>query len=179
MKHSYTIKRISLFLLGTLGLLLIDQWTKLLAVTFLKNQEPFIIIPGVFQLRYLENRGAAFGMLQGQQWFFIIMAAIVLIFVSYYYFKIPWEKKYHYLRIIGIFICSGAVGNVIDRLTRNYVIDFFYFELIDFPIFNVADIYISVGTAVLAAMILLYYKEEDLECFFTSKEKKLKTKHKT
>ncbi|MGN0334732.1 MAG: signal peptidase II [Lachnospiraceae bacterium] len=172
MKQSFTMKRLFTFLAGMFGLILFDQWTKLLAVTHLKDQEPFVIIKGVFQLRYLENRGAAFGMLQGQQWFFIIMALVVLIFVSVFYFKLPWEKKYHCLRAIGLLICSGAVGNVIDRLLRNYVVDFFYFELIDFAIFNVADVYITVGTAVLAILILFYYKEEDLSCFFPGKKEK-------
>ena len=66
------------------------------------------------------------------------------------------------LRICSILLIAGAVGNLIDRVRLNYVIDFFYFKLIDFPIFNVADIYVSVGTAVLIILILFYYKEEEL-----------------
>ena len=66
------------------------------------------------------------------------------------------------LRIIAVFILAGAWGNMIDRLRLSYVVDFFYFSLINFPIFNVADIYVSVGTAVLAVLILFVYRDEDL-----------------
>ena len=65
-----------------------------------------------------------------------------------------------------IFITCGAIGNMIDRIRLNYVIDFLYFELIDFPIFNVADIYVSVATFVLVILLLFYYKDEELDEFF-------------
>ena len=122
-----------------------DQWTKMLAVAFLKGKDPFVIWNGVFELHYLENRGAAFGMMQGQRTFFLIMGIVV------------WP-----IRLIAVFILAGAWGNMLDRMRLFYVVDFFYFKLIDFPIFNVADIYVSVGTAVLIILILFYYKEEEL-----------------
>ncbi len=166
------LKRIGFAILSFIILIVFDQWTKYLAVEHLMNKEPFIIIDGVFQLRYLENRGAAFGMMQGQQTFFLITGIIAVIVLAYVYFKLPWEKRFLPLRAVAMFIAGGAVGNMIDRVALGYVVDFFYFELIDFPIFNVADIYVTCATIVLALLILFYYKEEELDCLFPKKKEK-------
>ena len=171
MKFDFTWKRAMIALISFVILIIIDQWTKALAVEHLMNQKPLVLIPGVFQLHYLENRGAAFGMLQGQRFFFVVIAILVLAAITYIYFKLPWQKHFHYLRAVGIFVAAGAVGNLIDRVSLGYVVDFFYFELINFPIFNVADIYVTCATFVLAFLILFYYKEEELECLFPKKEK--------
>ena len=171
MKFNFTLKRAMIALISFVILIIIDQWTKALAVEHLMNQKPLVLIPGVFQLHYLENRGAAFGMLQGQRFFFVVIAILVLAAITYIYFKLPWQKHFHYLRAVGIFVAAGAVGNLIDRVSLGYVVDFFYFELINFPIFNVADIYVTCATFVLAFLILFYYKEEELECLFPKKEK--------
>ena len=171
MKFNFTWKRAMIALISFVILIIFDQWTKALAVEHLMNQKPFVLIPGVFQLHYLENRGAAFGMLQGQRLFFVVIAILVLAAINYIYFKLPWQKHFHYLRAVGIFVAAGAVGNLIDRVSLGYVVDFFYFELINFPIFNVADIYVTCATFVLAFLILFYYKEEELECLFPKKEK--------
>lgn len=151
----------------------LDQWTKALAVNGLKNQPSIDIIPGVFQLHYLENRGAAFGMMQGQKWTFVVLTILILGGIVYLYNRIPVEKRYHPLRLIGIALCAGAIGNLIDRLAYGYVVDFFYFEWIDFPIFNVADCYVTVSAFVLVLLFLFYYKDEDLE--FISFRRKKKT----
>ena len=172
MKENFNIKRAGIAVISFVLLVLLDQWTKSLAVKHLMNQEPFVLIPNVFQLRYLENRGAAFGMMQGQKPFFVIIAAVAILFICYAYFKMPWTKRYHPLRVIGLMIGAGAVGNLIDRLFLSYVVDFFYFELIDFPIFNVADIYVTVATFVLAALIIFYYKEDELDSLFSLKKEK-------
>lgn len=78
----------------------------------------------------------------------------------------PHERHFIPLRICLLLIASGAIGNMIDRIRLNYVIDFFYFELIDFPIFNVADIYVTLSAGLLIVLILFYYKEDDLEMLF-------------
>ena len=172
MKTNFHWKRVGFALISFILLILFDQWTKSLAVANLMNQEPFVIMKDVFQLRYLENRGAAFGMMQGQQTFFVISALIAVIVITYVYFKLPWEKRFHPLRAVVLFIASGAVGNLIDRLVLGYVVDFFYFELIDFPIFNVADIYVTCATVILALLILFYYKEDEFDCLFPKKKEK-------
>lgn len=156
----------------TILLIALDQWTKVLAVAGLKDQEPFVIWDGVFELRYLENRGAAFGMMQGQRTFFLIIGLFVFAAVIYLFMHMSKEKMFWPIRLIAICILAGAWGNMIDRMRLSYVVDFFYFKLIDFPIFNVADIYVSVGTAVLAVLILFYYKDEDLERMLPKKERK-------
>lgn len=172
MKEKFCLKRVVFAFISFFVLIIFDQWTKSLAVTHLMNQEPFIIIKKVFQLRYLENRGAAFGMMQGQQTFFLITGIIAVLALAYVYFKLPWNKRFVPLRAVALFIASGAVGNMIDRVFLGYVVDFFYFELIDFPIFNVADIYVTCATVVLAILILFYYKEEELDCLFPKKKEK-------
>ena len=172
MKTNFHWKRAGFALISFILLILFDQWTKSLAVANLMNQEPFVIVKDVFQLRYLENRGAAFGMMQGQQTFFVISALIAVVVITYVYFKLPWEKRFHPLRAVVLFIAAGAVGNLIDRLILGYVVDFFYFELIDFPIFNVADIYVTCATIILALLILFYYKEDELDCLFPKKKEK-------
>ena len=150
--------------------LILDQWSKHLAVLNLKGQEPFTIIEGVFKLQYLENRGAAFGLLQDQRLYFYFSMMLITVFVIWFYLKVPMTKKYLPLRICAVFILSGGLGNFIDRVRLNYVVDFFYFELIDFPIFNVADIYVTVTMFVLLYLIFFYYKEEDLDGIFSRRK---------
>lgn len=146
-------------------LVFIDQYTKVLALTHLKDHDPFVIWNGVFELSYLENRGAGFGIFQNQQVFFIIMTLIVLVAIVFVYMRTPNTKRYLPLRIIAVFLTAGAIGNMIDRVSRGYVVDFFYFSLIDFPIFNVADIYITVTFFFLAVLLLFYYKDNELEIY--------------
>ena len=153
-------------LIGAVILVIFDQFTKHLAILHLKDQEPYILIENVFQLEYLENRGAAFGLFQNQRMFLYISTAVITVAVIWFYLKVPMERKFLPLRLCAIAVIAGAYGNCIDRVRLNYVVDFFYFKLIDFPIFNVADIYVTVSAAVLAVLILLYYKEEDLERIF-------------
>jgi len=141
-----TLKKAVIGMILSVVLIVIDQMTKLMAIHGLMNQQPFVILDGILELHYLENRGAAFGILQGKKAFFIIFTILVLAFIAYIYLKrIPDEKKFRLLDGICILFFAGAVGNFIDRVFRNYVVDFFYFKLIDFPIFNVADIAICVG----------------------------------
>ena len=139
--------------IGCVLLILLDQVTKLLALQNLKGQNPVTLIPDVFQLLYVENRGAAFGILQNRQWVFLIITVIVLAALVWALPKIPQERHFLPLTLCLCFIGAGAVGNMIDRIFRGYVVDFFYFKLIDFPVFNVADICVTVGMA----LFLIYF----------------------
>lgn len=150
---------------GVLALIGLDQWTKSLAVSHLMGKDPYVIWPGVFELQYLENRGAAFGMLQGRQGFFFVIGIIVLAAALYFFYRLPYRKKYLPLGLCVAAIAAGAIGNMIDRLSQGYVVDFFYFCLINFPIFNVADCYVTVGAAALAVLVMFYYKDEDFSVF--------------
>lgn len=140
----------------------LDQYTKALAVKHLADG-PIPLIEGVFELKYLENRGAAFGMLQNQQTFFLIVTIITLILMTILYIRMPHTKRFLPLRICLVSIVAGAIGNMIDRVTLKYVIDFFYFKLIDFPIFNVADIFATCASILLILLLFVYYKEEDID----------------
>ncbi len=153
--------------LGALAVALlvaIDQWTKQLAQQHLMNG-PYVIWDGVFELRYSINKGAAFGILQNQRIFFIVTTCLVLGAILYCYHKIPATKKNIPLLVLCVTITAGALGNFIDRLYLEYVIDFLYFKLINFPIFNVADCYITVSCFVFMFLMFFFYKEEDLDFF--------------
>jgi len=153
-------------------LVLLDQWTKQLSIRYLKDQPAIPLIEGVLELQYLENRGAAFGMMQGQQVFFAIITVVLLAMIGFYYTRIPEGKRYIAMRCIMIAVISGAVGNFIDRCRFDYVVDMIYFKLIDFPIFNVADCYVTCSVFIFAALILWYYKEEELDFLFHPFQKK-------
>ncbi len=157
-----------IYTIGIIAVLLgvaLDQYTKYLAILHLQ-ENPISIIEGVFELRYLENRGAAFGLLQNQQLFFLVVGCITLLFIMYLYIRMPHTRRFVLLRVCMISITAGAIGNMIDRIRFQYVVDFLYFELIDFPIFNVADIFATVATFGLVILLLFYYKEEDIDLLF-------------
>ena len=138
-----------------------DQFTKTLAVDHLKGQDPFILFKNVFQFEYLENHGAAFGILQNKQIFFFIIVLIISVFIIWFYLHVPMTKKLLPLRICAVFIFSGAIGNFIDRLKLGYVVDFFYFKLIDFPVFNLADVYVVVSGILLILFVCTKYRDDD------------------
>lgn len=160
-----------LFLVSTAVLVAFDQWTKNLAVEHLKGQEDISLIPGVLCLHYLENRGAAFGIFQDQRTFLLILTAIILICVCYVLWRIPSDKKYNLLKLLCIMITAGGIGNLIDRVRLNHVVDFIYFSLIDFPVFNVADIYVTTSMFLLLILVLCYYKDEDFQFLKWKREK--------
>ena len=143
----------------------LDQWTKLLAVEHLKNQADIPLIPNVLSLHYLENRGAAFGIFQNQKVFLVLLTSAILLGVCYILWKLPEGKRFLPMKILCFLITAGGIGNLIDRLRLNYVVDFIYFSLIDFPVFNVADIYVTVSMVLLFVLVLFYYKDEEFKFF--------------
>ena len=143
----------AVFLLAAALLTVLDQVTKILAEKTLPGS-PRVLIPGVFELRYLENRGAAFGILQNQRWFFLILTAVFLAAILLIWGRTPPSRKYLPLRILTCAVTAGAAGNLIDRALLSYVRDFLYFSLIDFPIFNVADIYVTVSALALFVLVV-------------------------
>lgn len=167
-------KRLPTFLLfgiSTAVLVVFDQWTKHLAVEHLKGQEDIPLIPGALCLHYLENRGAAFGIFQDQRAFLLILTGLILICVCYVLWRLPSDKKYNLLKLLCIMITAGGIGNLIDRVRLNYVVDFIYFSLIDFPVFNVADIYVTASMFLLLVLVLFYYKDEDFQFLKWKREK--------
>ena len=171
MDRKKTLLVIDVFLMVLL--VVADQTTKYLAVLKLKGKQPWIVLDGVFELHYLENRGAAFGMLQNQKLLFIFIAIVILTVIVYVLIKTPYQKKYVKLNLSLVFIASGAIGNLLDRVRYDYVVDFLYFSLINFPIFNVADIYVTLSAIYLVILLLFVYKEADLE-YLTFRTKKFR-----
>ena len=145
-----------LFLI-TILIIILDQVSKYAATKYLKGNNPYIIIKNFFQLYYVENSGAAFGILQNRKIFFVIMTSIVI--VSIILFLV--ENSYNLNRLMEIslvMLLGGAIGNLIDRIRLSYVIDFISIKFgkgYDFPVFNIADMFIVVGTFLIMIMILL------------------------
>lgn len=144
-----------IFILPVL-IVLIDQVSKFAAIKYLKNQNPIVIIKDYFELHYVENYGAAFGILQQMRVLFIVITSIVLLFVIVYLFK-----NHQNLTVIAklsiALLLGGAIGNLIDRIRLGYVVDFLRVNLIrsyDFPVFNVADMAIVVSTIFIVYIVL-------------------------
>lgn len=139
----------------------LDQWTKWF---FFVNQSQFShfeVIKDFFYFTYVENRGAAFGMMQNFRWGFLIITPVVLVFLIIYFIK----NRNTLLRSALTFFIAGAVGNFIDRLFRGFVVDFldFYPFGYDFPVFNAADIFVNIGAALLIIYLIFIYKEPEKE----------------
>ncbi|MCR5772338.1 MAG: signal peptidase II [Butyrivibrio sp.] len=176
MKH-ITRKKVLFFVADILAFIVLvafDQFTKMQAVLRLKDKASFSLIRNVLELQYLENKGAAFGMLQNQKAFFILIAILIMIIIVYVLVLVPDDKKYNVLHVLLVMVGSGACGNMIDRFRTNYVVDFIYFKLINFPIFNVADIYVTVSTFILLFLFLFYYKENDFAFLSFKQQKKFR-----
>ncbi|MCI8866841.1 MAG: signal peptidase II [Anaerotignum sp.] len=141
-------------------LILLDQGTKLLALEWLKPIENAVAVPGLLDLTFVENRGVAFGMFSGQRWLILALTGAIVGVLVYYYKKLPAEKEYRWVRCALVMIVSGAVGNIIDRIFRGYVVDFFDFAFMDWYVFNVADIYVVLGVIWLIFLMLFVIKDE-------------------
>ena len=150
-----------------------DRILKYYAINKLKDHPNKAIINGILEFRYLENSGAAFGLLKGQKSFFILVAVIILLAIVYAIIKMPSKKHFYGAHITLAFIAGGAIGNLIDRIMYGYVVDYIYFSVIRFPIFNLADAFVSVFTLLLLLLILFFYSEDDFN-FLKFKEKKLR-----
>lgn len=164
------IKHLILFII----LIGIDQGSKLWVRMVLANRDPIIIIPKVLNLQYQTNTGAAWSIMSGKGDFLKIFTIIILAVILYLYFKIPEGRRYNALKLLAVFIVAGAVGNLIDRFYLGYVVDFIYFEIINFPLFNFADSCLTVSSVLLFLFALFYYKDAD----FAFIDQAFKRKHK-
>lgn len=138
----------------------IDQITKWLAVQYLTKVETVPIIKDILHLTYLENEGAAFGILKNNRWVFLVISTVAIIGLIIYLVKYPPKNKW---LIFGLsFIVGGGIGNMIDRLLLGYVVDFIDFRVINFAIFNGADSFVCIG-AVLVLIYVFFFSEEKKE----------------
>ena len=147
------------YILFIIGGIVVDQLTKYLAVTFLSPVTTVPVIPHVFHLTYVENTGAAFSIFAGKQIFLILLTLIFIIVLIYFFVIMPKTKRYFDVNLALSMIISGAVGNLIDRIRLNYVIDFFDVRLIGFAIFNIADIFVVVGCIL---MVIAIFRNKEL-----------------
>lgn len=139
-----------------IGLIILDQVTKFWIVKNLELGEMKSFLSPIFSLTYVRNYGAAFSMLQNQQWFFTLVTITVIGTAIFYLIK---HIKGSWLLVIGLsLVISGGLGNFIDRLRLGYVVDMVHLDFVDFAIFNVADSYLTVGVAILA---LALWKDEE------------------
>lgn len=153
------------------ALLALDQMSKHLVIVHLKNSPAIPLIDGVLELKYLENRGSAFGILQNQKFFILFVGVVFMAVILFFLFKLPPDKKFRIVHVFLSAVIAGGLGNMIDRFRFDFVVDFISFVLINFPIFNVADCYIVVSTIGLFILFMFVYKEKDLE-FLSFKQRR-------
>ena len=149
------------FSVVTIILVVLDQLSKYITLEYLKPIGKYEVIKGIFDLTYVENRGAAFGILQNQRWVFIALTVLITIAIIVYKFKSKPQSKL--LNTSLCLIVSGAVGNLIDRVFRGYVVDMLEVTFISYPVFNVADCFVVIGAVLLSVYIMFVYKEPEKE----------------
>lgn len=158
----YVRALISIFLL-----ICLDQYAKYMVVQKLAMYDYKPIIGDVFGLYYLENKGMAWGLFQNRQVVFLIFTIIILVAMGYLFVRLSKDNRFLPLRVCMVFLTSGAIGNMIDRifhgdvLFQGSVVDFLYIKAIHFPVFNVADMYVTISVAVMLILLLFHYKEQD------------------
>lgn len=148
-----------LAILSVLAMIALDQLVKYWTITVVKPVITIPVIQNVFHFTYVENRGAAFSILQGRKLFFVLITAVVLLMILYAF------QKGLIVRAIGkwalLMVAGGAIGNLIDRILRGFVVDVFDFCLIHFPVFNVADIFVVCGGFLFAFYILFQHPSSE------------------
>lgn len=171
--------------IGVLGLVILDQLSKAIAVTNLKNSDSVTVIKGLFALTYVENKGAAWGVLSGRMSILVIITIILIPLFVFCMHKINKNKKLlnssklkgvSLLHFDMILLLSGAIGNFIDRIIKGYVVDFFQFTFIDFPVFNVADCYITIGAVLFIIVYMFLLKDEDISLLIKGEKAVLEEK---
>ena len=148
----------------------LDQITKYVAESNLYMKNDIDIIKNVLTLTYLRNNGSAFGMFSGKINAFLVLTVIIVAVITYIVIRMPVTKRYLPMYIVCTMLVSGAIGNFIDRVRFGYVRDFIYFKLINFPVFNVADCYVTISVAIFIVLILFVYKENEFD-FLSFKKK--------
>ena len=145
-----------LYIIISIILVIIDQITKLATVKYLMPVKSLTLIDGILSLTYVENRGAAFGVMQNARWFFIIFTLAVIV-AAFIYTFVSKQRDKTFLISVAL-ICSGGMGNLIDRIFRGYVVDMIEVTFINYPVFNFADICVVCG-AILLCIYVLFSKD--------------------
>lgn len=138
-------------------IVLIDQVSKYLTQAYVDLGQQIEWIPGLLSVTHIHNTGAAWSILEGQMWFFYIVTVIVVVMIIYYMQQMKDEPL---LKTGLAFILGGALGNFIDRLLHQYVIDMIQLDFIDFPIFNLADTALTIGVILLFIQYIFLDRQE-------------------
>lgn len=138
-------------------IVLIDQVSKYLTQAYVDLGQQIEWIPGLLSVTHIHNTGAAWSILEGQMWFFYIITVIVAVMIIYYMQQMKDEPL---LKTGLAFILGGALGNFIDRLMHQYVIDMIQLDFIDFPIFNLADTALTIGVILLFIQYIFLDRQE-------------------
>ncbi len=145
-----------LWTLIILASVLLDQITKFIVVQTMPLYDSITLIDGFFSFTHIRNLGAAWGMLSNHRWVFILLTGAALVILPIILYK--YRKLHPLFGTAMSLIIGGAAGNMIDRLFLGYVVDFLEFTFIDFPVFNIADVCIVVGTGLMALYIIAFDK---------------------
>ena len=163
LKQNYG-KTAILALLCLIALVAIDQVTKNMAVTYLNDISSIVVLDGILDFSLVRNFGAAWGLLSGARWFFVAITVFVLGYVVYIFPRLPKTRAGAWAKVGATLLSAGAVGNLFDRLLNEggYVVDFLRVRFIDFPVFNMADIYVVSGAFLLSFLMLFFLKDENI-----------------
>lgn len=131
----------------------LDQLTKYIVLQNIPMYADVPAIPGVFHFTYIENKGAAFGMLADHRWVFLVVSTVAIIAFLVYLLK--WKPKDVLLRVSLSMIVGGGIGNMIDRVLRASVVDFIEVDFMNFAVFNVADIFVCVGCGLMVLYVII------------------------
>ena len=154
------------YFLVSAGVVVLDQITKYLTVRFIPLYEHIAVLPGVVGLTYVRNTGAAFSSFEGMRWLFVLLFLVFTGALLWEYFKKPMPfTRFERFCIAAIY--GGGLGNFIDRLRLGYVVDMIETLFMDFPVFNVADCFITCGCIALMISLCLFHKDfwkDDKKC---------------
>lgn len=148
---------IGLMALFVAGIVITDQVTKYLTVTHIALYQDVPVIDGLFHFTYIQNTGAAFSSFEGQHWLFALIFLVFTVLVLWEYFKKPLPLK-PFERWCVAAIYGGGLGNMIDRVRFGYVVDMLDTVFVNFPVFNVADIFITCGSILLFGHLFFFNK---------------------
>ena len=149
---------------------ILDRLAKFAAEYYCEN-ENYVILKDTFEITYLKNVGGAFGILDNQRFFFIFIAALFICLIIFFMIAIPNDQRFNALHIWMSFVLAGIIGNMADRIVYGYVIDWIYISKINFPVFNLSDVFITLGTFFTIITVLFRLKEKDFE-FLNFKQNK-------
>ena len=135
------------------GVVLLDQLTKWLVVRYLEPIGTVPLIENALHFTYVENTGAAFGMMKDSRWIFMVVSSVAIVVLIVLIAKYASESRFASISVA--MILGGGIGNMIDRVRIGYVVDFIDFRLIDFAVFNVADSFVTVGACLLILHLIL------------------------